>query len=75
VDVVFDAKRDAGDVKIPIHITTDLGEKFSATLTAYATIAPSETPPVTKDGSEAGPSADAGNAANAGTPRVNVAGQ
>jgi hypothetical protein len=75
VDVVFDAKKDVGDVKIPIRITTDLGEKFTTTLTAYARIVPSEAPPVTKDGGEAAPNANAGNAVEAGTPRVNVAGQ
>ena len=28
VEVIFDAKKDAGDVKIPIRIATDLGDKF-----------------------------------------------
>ena len=40
VEVIFDAKKDAGDVKEPIRIATDLGDKFQATLTAYATIVP-----------------------------------
>ena len=38
VEIVFDAKKDVGNVKQTIHITTDLGETFNATLTAYATV-------------------------------------
>jgi hypothetical protein len=40
VEITFDAKKDAGAVKQPIHIATDLGENFQATVTAYATITP-----------------------------------
>ena len=29
IEVIFDAKSEAGDVKIPINISTDLGEKFT----------------------------------------------
>ncbi len=60
VDVVFEAKKDAGDVKIPIHIATDLGEKFGVSLTAYATILPSEAQPTAKDSSAAQSESDAG---------------
>ena len=42
VEVTFDAKKDAGDVKIPIRIATDLGDKFQATPTAYGTTTASE---------------------------------
>jgi hypothetical protein len=42
VEVVFDAKRDPGKVKETIHITTDLGKTYNATLTAYATVVPAQ---------------------------------
>ncbi|MCC7476466.1 MAG: DUF1573 domain-containing protein [Pirellulales bacterium] len=45
VEIHFDAKKAAGDVKQPILISTDLGEKFRATLTAYATVVPTENGP------------------------------
>jgi hypothetical protein len=38
IEVVFAAKRDVGQVKQTIHIATDLGETYSTTLTAYATV-------------------------------------
>ncbi len=38
VEIVFDAKKDVGTVKQLIRITTDLGETFETTLTAYATV-------------------------------------
>jgi hypothetical protein len=38
VEIVFDAKKEVGSVKQLIHITTDLGETFETTLTAYATV-------------------------------------
>ena len=46
VEVVFAGKENPGPVKETIHITTDLGESFDATLTAYATVVPpaTETP-------------------------------
>jgi len=40
VEVLFDAKRDPGKVKETIHIATDLGKSYDATLTAYATVVP-----------------------------------
>ena len=60
VEVTFDAKKDAGDVKIPIRIATDLGDKFQATLTAYGTIIPSAVETAAKDSSGAASAADAG---------------
>jgi hypothetical protein len=46
VEVVFAGTENPGPVKETIHITTDLGETFDATLTAYATVVPpaNETP-------------------------------
>jgi hypothetical protein len=43
VEITFDANKDVGAVKQPIHFATDLGDKFLATVTAYATVTP---PPV-----------------------------
>ena len=40
VDITFNAKKNAGNVKEAIHIATDLGDKLQANLTAYATIVP-----------------------------------
>jgi hypothetical protein len=42
VEVVFAANQDPGKVKETIHIETDLGESYSTTLTAYATVVPAE---------------------------------
>ena len=75
IDVVFDAKKAAGDVKIPIRIATDLGEKFGATLTAYATIMPNEALPTAKDSSGTPAGTDAGTAAAATAEPGNVARQ
>jgi hypothetical protein len=46
VEIVFAGGENPGPVKETIHITTDLGETFDATLTAYATGVPpaNETP-------------------------------
>lgn len=70
IEVKFDAKQDLGNVKQPIHISTDLGEKFQATMTAYATVVPNEAapaqpapaPPTAKDTNVAKPAVDAGSA-------------
>ena len=43
VEVVFAPSQDEGKVKETIHITTDLGETYAATLTAYATVVSPET--------------------------------
>jgi hypothetical protein len=46
VEVTFDAKKDVGAVKQTIHIATDLGEQYNATVSAYATVvAPAVAPP------------------------------
>jgi hypothetical protein len=79
VEVIFDAKRPAGPVKQGITITTDLGEKYNATLNAFATIVPAAVQPTTTPPStppaittptttatkiEAGTASAAGSAAN-----------
>ena len=38
VEIVFDPKGNPGKVKQTIHITTDLGNSFGASVTAYATV-------------------------------------
>lgn len=40
VEIVFAGGENPGPVKETIHITTDLGETFDASLTAYATVVP-----------------------------------
>lgn len=78
VEIKFDAKATAGDVKQPIHITTDLGNKLQATVTAYATIVPDETQPTAKDtnvAKPATPAADAGSAASSDPATGSVARQ
>jgi hypothetical protein len=62
VEVTFDPKKGAGDVKIPIRIATDLGEKFQATLTAYATIVAPAAQPTAKGSNGATPATEAGTA-------------
>jgi Protein of unknown function (DUF1573) len=64
IEIVFDAKKDLGNVKQTIHIATDLGEEFRTTLTAYANVLPDETEPATKDPDAA---ADAAEGSTAGT--------
>jgi hypothetical protein len=49
VEIVFDAKKEVGSVKQLIHITTDLGESFQATLTAYATVVEPQPEATTSD--------------------------
>ncbi|MGD9635691.1 MAG: hypothetical protein AB7U97_20580, partial [Pirellulales bacterium] len=38
IEVVFAGSEQPGQIKEPIHITTDLGETYDATVTAYATV-------------------------------------
>jgi hypothetical protein len=65
VEVTFSATKDAGDVKIPIRIATNLGDKFQASLTAYATIVPNAAETVSKDSAGAAAATGAGKAAAA----------
>lgn len=55
IEITFNAKKDAGNVKEAIRIATDLGDKFHVGLTAYATIVPAASNTTAKDS----PSADA----------------
>jgi Protein of unknown function (DUF1573) len=75
VEIKFDAKKEAGDVKQPIHIATDLGDKFQANLTAYATVVPVEAQPKPNDTTVPKPAADAGTAAGKETGAGSVARQ
>jgi hypothetical protein len=75
VEITFNAKKNAGNVKEAIRIATDLGEKLQANLTAYATII-SGTPstaaitPTTGATSAAGAAGTATDASkDGGTPR------
>jgi hypothetical protein len=43
IEVVFAGSEQPGPVKETIHITTDLGETYNATVTAYATVLPPAT--------------------------------
>jgi hypothetical protein len=47
VDITFNAKKNAGSVKELIRISTDLGTKLEANLTAYATVVPGAAPTAT----------------------------
>jgi hypothetical protein len=72
VEVVFDAKKQPGQVKQTIHIATDLGETYNAKLDTFATILPSAVVPVaaappTAVKVEAGTASAAGAAGAAGT--------
>ncbi|MEX2169529.1 MAG: DUF1573 domain-containing protein [Pirellulales bacterium] len=40
VEVVFVAKSEPSKLKLPIHISTDLGDSFAAVCTAYANVVP-----------------------------------
>jgi hypothetical protein len=71
VEVTFNAKKDTGNVKEAIQIATDLGEKFRAGLTAYATIVPAT--PTSTATSAADHAGTAGAAAAAGTAPASVA--
>jgi len=55
VEITFNAKKDAGSLKEAIRIATDLGEKYRAGLTAYATIVPASSTATAKDSAAIGP--------------------
>jgi hypothetical protein len=75
VEIVFDAKKDVGNVKQAIHIATDLGEEFRTTFTAYANVLPGRTEPDTKD-PDAEPKPEEGSTAGAASePPGSVASQ
>lgn len=62
VEITFDAKKDVGAVRETIHIATDLGEKYQATLTAYATVVPAALEPTAAEPSSAAVRIEAGTA-------------
>jgi hypothetical protein len=69
VEIVFDAKKDVGNVKQTIHIETDLGDNFDATVTAYATVLPDTSEPTATDPGAASTKANGSTArAASGTP-------
>lgn len=76
VEVIFAAKCDPGDVKQTIRIATDLGSKYEATLTAYATVTSSsnESPVPQADSVDTASAADQG-AVNASGAADKVAAQ
>jgi hypothetical protein len=77
VEVVFDAKKSVGKVKQTIQIATDLGEKYHATLTAYANVVPAASDATAKGsaGSAAVEASTAGATTAAGAAPANVARQ
>jgi hypothetical protein len=75
VEVVFDAKKDVGDVKQTIHIATDLGTGARTTLTAYANVVPDKTEPETKDSEATSEPADGSTAGAASDSTGEVARQ
>jgi hypothetical protein len=74
VEVVFAGTETPGPVKETIHITTDLGEKYDATVTAYGTVLPptENTPAVEAAGVTA---TDDQGATTASGPQAQVAAQ
>jgi hypothetical protein len=76
LEITFDAKKQAGPVKQTISIATDLGEKYNATVIAYATIvAPAVAPPAVEPSSSTAIQIEAGTAGAAGSGATNVATQ
>jgi len=74
VEIVFNANKDPGAVKQTIHVATDLGGDFNATLTAYARVVPAALDS-TEPGAAAAVHVEAGTASAAGTNRGRVASQ
>ena len=72
VEVLFAPKQDSGKVKETIHIATDLGDTYEATLTAYATIVPeaTEAVPAEEAGEVVGTPTDPGAASASGPDRT-----
>jgi Protein of unknown function (DUF1573) len=75
VEIVFDAKKDVGNVKQTIHIATDLGEEFRTTVTAYAKVLPDKIKPETKAPEAESEPVDESTAGAAGEPPGQVATQ
>jgi hypothetical protein len=75
VEIVFDAKKEVGNVKQLIRITTDLGEKAQTTLTAYAKVIPDKTEPTATDPGAAAGTGNESTASNASESSEQVARQ
>jgi hypothetical protein len=75
VEIVFDAKKEVGNVKQLIRITTDLGEKAETTLTAYAKVIPDQAAPTATDPGAAADKANESTASEASEPAKRVASQ
>jgi hypothetical protein len=74
LEIVFDANRDAGKVKETIHIATDLGESYNATVTAYATVIERAAAATATDSGAAAGQAEGGTAGTTTTVSKQVAG-
>jgi hypothetical protein len=70
VEVVFHANQELGAVKQTIHIATDLGEQYQATLTAYATVVAGESAPSEPAASKLQNQAGSASAAGTTTGRI-----
>jgi hypothetical protein len=75
IEIVFDAKKNLGNVKQLIHIATDLGELVETTLTAYATVVPEQTEAETSEAAPTNGAANNGTAGAAGGDSGRVASQ
>jgi hypothetical protein len=75
VEIVFDAKKDIGDVKQLIHITTDLGATFETTLTAYVKVVDPKPEAAATDRGAAASTTGGATASEASEPAGQVASQ
>jgi hypothetical protein len=75
VEIVFHANKDPGAVKQTIHIATDLGEEYHATLMAYARVLPAPSDATAGEPGAAAVHVEAGTASAAGAARRQVASQ
>ena len=73
VEIVFNARKDVGNVKQLIHIATDLGKNFDATVTAYATVLPDKPEATANDPGASSDRTDGSTAGAASDPPGRVA--
>jgi hypothetical protein len=66
LEIVFAANKEPGAIRETIHIATDLGDEYHATLTAYATVVPPPAPPTAANPSTSAIRVEAGTAGAAG---------
>ncbi len=62
VEVIFNARKDPGAVKQTIHMATDLGDEYQATITAYARVVPAPSDATATEPSAAAARVEAGTA-------------